>query len=1018
MVVAGNSFAQSPDFSRDIRPILAERCLKCHGRDEPQAELNLTTRDGALAPAASGQAAIVPGQPDESQLVRRITAEDAAERMPPEGEKPLTADEIARLTDWVAHGATWGEHWAFTPLVKTSPPSVGDESWVHNDIDRFVLAKLDQLGAPPSPAADREHLIKRLYYDLWGLPPTPEEIDAFAADASPDAYRRLVDRLLDSRHFGERWGRHWLDLAHYADSDGYEKDRARPDAYLFRDWVIDAIHRDVPFDQFTIAQLAGDLLPGATAEDRLATAFLRQTLTNEEGGVDQEEFRVNACFDRTDTVGTVWLGLTVGCAKCHSHKYDPLSHADYYRLFAYFNDADEDWTSLPIEARDKQALLAELAPLEAELSERHRQLAPAAAEWEAAERAKFLAAPSAPRAEHALKIVQVDRLQAADSQPQIEGDGVWFPLPPEWPAPDRQTLTVTAELTAPLRLTGLKLVAVPDERLPGKGPGRAANGNFVVSGLKLGVVADGAQQVLALHRAEADYAQPGFAAAKAVASESDAKGWAVGGKLGAEHWLQTRTREAVPLPAGARLLVTVEQNYGQRHTLGRFRLLAISGDEPGLHVDDADIVRALRMYPEKRVAKTRQDLFDYYVRNVANDGRCRELERRIKEVLKQGGASVTPVRTVGRARLPRATYVLHRGDFLAPTDPVAAATPGLLPAIAARGDTPDRLDLARWLVSPANPLTARVAVNHIWQHLFGQPLVTTANDFGLRGDPPSQPELLDWLAETFRSDLSWRRKELIRLIVSSAVYQQSSQRRDDLAQRDPGNRWLARQGRFRVEAEIVRDLSLSVSGLLSPKVGGPSVFPPMPEDLAKLSYANSFTWTNSTGDDRHRRGMYTFLKRTILHPNLTTFDAPDANGACTARTASNTPLQALLLLNNESHVEATRALGRSLAQLSPERLSAVRLTADGASQGLSTESMRLAYGMRLCVARPPRVAEVNELTVLLAQSREFYAGHLDMAAQLAGTAPDGEAPAATADEAAWIVVARVLLNLDEFLTRE
>jgi hypothetical protein len=1036
------------DFSRDIRPILAEKCLSCHSGEEPKGGLLLGERQTALGAGESGLVAIVPGNPNDSELIRRITSTDEAERMPPVGEKRLSAEEIERLRRWVSEGADWSTHWAFQPLVDHRPPAVANQNWPINDIDRFVLARLESTGFAPSPAADPYTLIKRLHYDLIGLLPPVEEVDAFAASYpdDPRAYDQLVDRLLQSPHFGERWGRHWLDLAHFADSDGYEKDRARPDAHLFRDWVIDAINSDMPFDQFTIEQLAGDLLPAATARQKIATGFLRQTLTNEEGGVDQEEFRVAACFDRTETVGTVWLALTVGCARCHTHKYDPLAHSEYYKLFAFFNGAQEIKSRLPIEADRLAELEQKLRPLEQALADRQSQLAEQELEWETAQHQKIMAQTNEPLSENSVEIVSVESAASAPLSFQIDGDQVFAaatatsPVPSEVPGasgstgtvaeppdpiiPEQDAYVVTVRVKSP-RVTGLKLYVLPDERLPNQGPGLAADGNFVLTNCSAFVVqAPGRPSAgdleppealgLELHRASADFSQTGFSADRTIGQQaSPQEGWAIGGKTGSEHWIQYRLREPLTLRDDQLLRVVLAQRHGARHLIGKFRLAVLTGNERGLHLSDKAIADALEMYPEKRVASTKQQVFDFFVHEVLRDEKASSLQRQIADLYREHDARLMDVRTIGRPRLPRVTHVFHRGDFLLPTQPVDPGVPATLPVLRPRAEVADRLDLARWLVGPENFLTPRVAVNHAWLHLFGHGLVRTPGDFGTRGTPPTHPELLDWLSVRFQRDLRWSRKELIRLIVTSATYRQASRYRPDAESQDPLNTLLFRQNRFRVESEIVRDLTLDAAGLLSPKIGGPSVFPPMPEELAKLSYANSFTWRNSTGEDRYRRGMYTFFKRTIPHPNLMTFDSPDANVSCVARTVSNTPLQSLTLLNNESHLEAARALAKSIWQ--PTTVSGDPAPGDDGNRS-AADAARLAHVMRRCVARPPTNREIDSLMRLLEASRSYYVQHVDEADRLTGEQRPQNVPAA--EVAAWVATVRVVLNLDEFLTRE
>jgi mono/diheme cytochrome c family protein len=725
------------DFQADVQPILDARCVSCHGPEAQKSGLRLDSREALLQGGDLGPP-IESEDSAESLLIHKVAGFDGESLMPPRGE-PLSDLEIGILRAWIDQGAPGAPldpaspaprrtsgHWAFQPIERPEAPSVSDESWVQNPIDAFVLDRLEREGVEPSPEADRATLIRRLSLDLLGIPPTPDEVDAFVADPSPNAVEALVDRLLASPHYGERWGRHWLDLARYADSDGYEKDNPRPEAFRFRDWVIRALNADLPFDRFTIEQLAGDLLPDASLEHRTAAGFHRNTLTNTEGGVDQEEFRVAAVVDRVNTTGTVWLGLTVGCAQCHTHKYDPITQREYYQLLAFFNASDEE--NLPLDP----------------------------------------------------------------------------------PSPDEST--------------------------------------------------------------EAEGKQPEAKAA-------------------------------------------------------------------GPHI------RTFREPP---------------------------------------------------AESRRSTHILIRGDFLRPGETVAPATFEVLPPMEPAGETPDRLDLARWLVAPENPLTARVAVNRTWFHLFGRGLVPTMDDFGTQGEPPSHPELLDWLASEFRR-LGWSQKALIRTIVLSATYRQASASRPELDDRDPQNVWLARQNRVRLEAEVIRDASLASAGLLSTKVGGPSVFPPQPPGISDLTYARSARWQESTGEDRYRRGLYTFFRRTSPYPMLTTFDAPDANVCAVGRETSNTPLQALTLLNDAVFVECARSLGIRVAG------------------GDDPEAIARAF--RLVLGRSPSPDELGILDTLYRRFLSEFRDDPESASLLLGAAsvPD----ALPRDRvAALTATARVLLNLDEFMTRE
>jgi mono/diheme cytochrome c family protein len=780
------------DFARDVQPILAARCYSCHGPTLHQSGLRLDSKTHALQGGDSGPA-IVTGKGSESALIRRVASKDLKVRMPPAGPR-LTPAQIRLLKTWIDQGAVWPErkdeggrmkdernpsnpqstirnpqsahpsrHWAFVPPKAPQVPAVKTRTWVRNPIDAFVLARLERLGIAPSPEADRSTLVRRLSLDLIGLPPTPAEVDRFVQDGSPDAYERLVDRLLASPHFGERWGRHWLDLARYADSDGYENDNLRPNAWQYRDWVIQAINQDLPFDQFTIHQLAGDLLwkemgkqevgngemrkwgnarslispfphfPISYPDAVVATGFHRNSLSNSAGGADKEEFRVKAVKDRVNTTGSVWLGLTVGCAQCHTHKYDPILQREYYGLFAFFNNTED-----------------------------------------------------------------------------VDVDGT-------------------------------------------------------------------------------------------------------GGKA---------------------------------------------------------------------------------------------------QALVERGS-------------PRESYVHLRGDFLRQGDPVQPHTPAFLPPLRPRGERPDRLDLARWIVDPDHPLTARVAVNHVWGHLFGQPLVATPDNFGKKGEKPTHPELLDWLAGYFvggngemrkwgnegavssfphfpiSSPRPWSRKALIRLIVTSATYRQSSRHRPELAATDPNNAILARQNRFRVEAEIVRDLTLAASGLLNPKIGGPSFQPPLPAGLARLPELKNERFVEATGGGaRYRRGIYIHTQRTFPYPMLATFDGPDSNALCTRRDRSNTPLQALTLLNDPVFFECAQALGRRL----------LREVKGGREE-------RIRYAFTLCVGRRPVEEEAAALDELLKHHQALYERDQAAAKQVTGAAPLPEGTSVW-ETAAWIGLARTLLNLEEFTTRE
>jgi hypothetical protein len=727
------AFEGKIDFARDIEPIFRAACTECHGPKKQRGSLRLDHGEFASQGGNSGPV-IVARQATKSLLLHLISGLDPEKRMPPDKANALSAQQVGKIRAWIDQGAEWpmskattiaakSDHWAFQPIVATEPPAAKGV-WAQTAIDRFILARLEKEGIAPAEEAGRVTLIRRLSFDLIGLPPTPQEIDDFVQDNRADAYERVVDRLLKSPHYGERWGRHWLDLARYADSDGYEQDRPRPFAWRYRDWVIAALNRDMSFDQFTIEQLAGDLLPNASLDQKTATGFHRNTLTNREGGTDKEQFRVEACVDRVSTTAKTWLGLTMGCAQCHDHKYDPFSQREFYQFFAFFNSDNE------------------------------------------------------------------------------------------------------VDLPAPL--SGEEQKTEPTEKID----------------------------------------------------------------------------------------------------------------------------------PKKEPAKP-------YV----------------------------PTLGAGQGRK---THVLIRGDFLRPGVEVKPATPSVLPPMKT-GGTPTRLDLAKWIVDPANPLTPRVIVNWAWQRYFGRGLVSTLEDFGTQGEKPSHPELLDWLAKDFVGN-GWSLKKLHKTIVMSATYRQSSKRRPELAARDPLNVLLGRQARLRLEAEILRDNALAVSGLLHRRIGGPSVRPPQPAGVSELTYANTARWIESKGNDRYRRGMYTWFQRTSPYPLMTTFDAPDGIVCTVRRERSNTPLAALMLLNDPVFVECAQGLAKRVLAEAP------RGTGD-----------RIDWLMRTCVGRLPTQAERTALLGLHREMTELAKANPQEAGKLAGPTASAES---RVDAAAWVGVTRLLLNLDEFMVRE
>ncbi len=806
----GQAVAANPvDYAKDVKPLLAENCYKCHGANMQKGGLRLDTAALALKGGDTGTA-LVPGKGADSLMVKALLGTAADIHRMPFKKPPLPDDQIALLQTWIDQGAIAPKdekaeepkkHWSFIPPVRPAEPEVRQTRWVRNPIDRFVLARLEQEKIKPSPEADRVTLIRRLSLDLIGLPPTPAEVAAFVNDKRADAYEQLVDRLLASPHYGERWGRHWLDVARYADSNGYSIDAPRS-IWKYRDWVIAALNQDLPFDQFAIWQIAGDLLPNATTEQRIATGFHRNTMINEEGGIDKEQFRIESIIDRVNTTGTAFLGLTIGCCQCHDHKFDPLAQKEYYQMFAFFNNADEPVLDLagPEEMSKREAVRKQIKDLESGMKKYIDSLAVEQSAWEKS-------------------------------------------LTPEEVAKLKPEITTILE-TPPAKRT------------------------------------------------------------------------------------EKQKRDLVAV----------------------FR-----GDDPEFKRQKSKIAR---------------------------------LEKQEKDISKSPTTLVMAERAT-----PRESYLFIKGDFTRHGEIVTPGVPKVLPPLATT-NLPNRLDLAEWIVDAKNPLTARVQMNRVWQEYFGRGIVETENDFGTQGSPPSNPELLDWLATEFMRQ-HWSLKAMHRLIVTSATYRQASRARPELALVDPNNRLLARQARFRLDAEIVRDVALTASGLLDDAVGGPSVFPPQPDGVMTLGQTKR-EWKASTGPERYRRGMYTFLWRATPNPELTVFDAPDAMSACTRRPRSNTPLQSLTLLNDQSFFELAQGLAARVVKESPE-------------------PARIDYAFQLCTARKPNRTEHERLQELLDQQLASYDTAPDEAQKIVMKAAAGSD---VKQLAAWTTVARVLLNLDETITRE
>ncbi len=991
------SAAEPVDFVRDVQPILAAHCFECHGEETQESSLRLDSGAAILTGGNSGSA-IMAGKSAESVLIRAIRGDDKeVSKMPPEG-PALTPDEIALIARWVDEGAKTpdepvvqaarrtSDHWSFQPVAEVEPPAVKDRLWVRNPIDSFVLARLEAAGLSPSPEADKPTLIRRVTLDMLGLPPSAADVEAFMADTSGDAYERMVDRLLNSPHYGERWGRDWLDIARYADSNGYTIDGGRS-IWKYRDWVIEAMNRDLPFDRFTIEQLAGDMLPEARLDQIVATGFHRNTLVNEEGGTDQEQFRVEAVVDRVSTTGAAFLGLTLGCARCHDHKYDPISQREFYALFAIFNNCDEPTLPVPTDkqAKEMPALLAEIKQSEERLAMVDANSGSRQAEWENSLAGKLTvnwtmldaAAQSAGGA-------SVSKL--GDNSLLVGGK-----------VPSGDTYTLDAAL--PMQgATAVLLEALPHKGLPAKGPGLSPEGGFVLHELKVEFeTADGTRKAAPVATALSEYSPDNGPIAHAVDGKPKT-GWHVTDPANLSVPQSAMFVLAEPLPDDAtRIVLALEQNeQKQPLQIGRFRVSLSNADSRTLTVP-ANVREALATPAEKRDDAQRQAIREHYQtldpERVPLAAQIAELKRRQKQIER----ATTTTLVMQEREKPRATHVHLRGDFLRPGAAVQPDVPDVLPPLTARGVRPDRLDFALWLVDADNPLTARVTVNRIWQRHFGQGLVTTENDFGTQGDPPTHPELLDWLARQFMAG-GWSQKALHRLIVTSASYRQTSHARADLAKADPYNKLLGRQQRLRLDAESIRDVALAASGMLSEEIGGPGVYPPQPEGIYRFTQQKKF-WGESKGEDRYRRGMYTYLWRSSPYPFLKTFDAPDATVTCTRRPRSNTPLQALTLANDRAFFEIAQGFAVELLEAPAEN-----------------DEVRLRLGFRRALSREPAAEELSALGQYLQTERGRFADDAKDAAEVATKRrPDGVDDATAA---AWTMVARVLLNLDEFITRE
>ena len=1025
VAVAAEPSTSPIDFSRDVFPILRRSCFECHGHEKQEGDLRLDQRAAALKGGASG-ATFIAGRPDESELLRRVSLpKDDAEVMPARGET-LSAREIDVLRRWIAAGAAWPEqvatakHWSYVPPQRPQLPQNSDP-WIRTPVDAFVLDRLRREGLTPSPEADPETLVRRLYLDLIGLPPSPAEVEHFAraystspgllVSPSPGlagekrrpgdkekAYEELVDALLASPQFGERWARPWLDLARYADSHGFQRDDLRS-IWPYRDWVIRALNADMPFDRFTIEQIAGDLLPDATDETRIATGFHRCTTTNVEAGSEPEETRVNQVFDRVNTTGAVWLGTTLECCQCHDHKYDPFSQREYYQLFAYFNntelEADRTNPKVPgsiafrgpsMELGDPQVvaqrkvLEADAAKLQAAIDARTKALTAELPTWET----RLAPASSTAAQAHVLRPDDIGAEQGSEGTLLEDGSIAYYGEDP--PETDVYKYVVRTNLKG---IRAIRLEALTDKRLPGEGPGRGDpdRPNFVLNSFEVTAApADkpGESRRVEFRKATASFSQSRYDAAGAV--DDDAKtAWAINPRFHEPHWALFETAEPVGFDGDTILTFRLTQNFGGSRLLGRGRLTALTGNVAGPALPES-IAKIIALKPKDRDKKQRAELLEYC---FGQDGELTKLRREQTE-LQRELRKLQPTTTLVMRELDEArpSTVFMRGVYTTPGDAVRPGVPSVLGSLSAESPN-DRLALARWLVDRDNPLTARVTVNRWWAELFGHGIVATVEDFGIKGELPTHPELLDWLAVEFMegeggSGPAWSMKHLLRQIVLSSTYRQSSRRVGPSATRDDRNLLYSRGPRLRLDAEMIRDNALAIAGLLSRKQFGPPIKPPQPDGLWTKVGGEKYEYVVSPGEEKYRRGLYVVWKRGSPYPSFVNFDASQRTACTVRRSRSNTPLQALTLLNDPVYVEAATAL-------------AARIVADQSSGDVAD---RLSYGFQLCTARSPTAAELKVL-------KSLYE------AQVASHGGD-----AKAERRAWFDVATALLNLDETITKE
>ena len=993
------SSADEIRFNRDIRPILSENCLLCHGPDanHRKAELRLDIPQQAQ-PDSKKTRAIVAGKPQLSELIQRITSGDAELKMPPvDSGKKLTKAQIELLRRWIAEGAKYESHWSFIPPVQAALPKIANTKNVKNAIDNFVLKRLEADGLTPAEIADRYTLIRRASLDLTGLPPSVKDVREFIADKSDNAWEKVLDRLLKSDRYGEHMARYWLDAARYADTNGYQYDLER-EQWVWRDWVIHAFNSNMPFDQFTVEQIAGDLLPNATDQQRLATAFNRNHPITIEGGVIDEEYRTEYVVDRVTTTSTVWMGLTMTCSRCHDHKYDPITQKEFYQFFAYFNQVPERGLNgfAPKMKIDSPLRASQATKWAAELSSETAQFNKL---W------KSQAAELTPREAQLTRdvsgqwtvVVPDERLSAGGATLTVQPDQSILATGKN-PATERYDLVLKCDSP----IYAIKVEALKHASFVGGGTGRGSNGNFVLSEFQVAASATEKNDFKSVKvaKADADYSQANYHISLAIDGKLGRTGWAVDGNTKFEDRVAVFTlAEPISHPTTKRVRLQLHHTWGGSHHIGRFR---ISLATKPVRTISPEIVAALKVDRAKRTAQQKQLIQGYLAEQFgsrelkAAATTIRSLQQRVKST-----AGVPATMVMADQPNARKTHVLFRGEYDKPREEVSFGTPNALLPMPA-GVPQNRLGLAKWMVQPTHPLTARVAVNRMWERLFGIGLVMTTEDFGSQGEWPSHPELLDWLAVDF-VESGWNVKGMLKKIMLSATYQRSSKITTASLKRDPNNRLLGRGPRMRLDAEAIRDSALFASGLLSPQMGGPSVFPYHPQGLwqeINNRPGYSRTYPQDSGDKLYRRSLYTFWKRTVPPPSMAAFDAPEREFCVVKRSRTNTPIQAFIMLHDPQFVEAARHLAQRMMDAA------------------KTPNERITFGFQACHSRPPSSQELGVLQRIYNQRLKLYQTDLPAAKKLLAV---GDSPTAVennlAESAAWTTVGRVLLNLSEFVTK-